>query len=232
MTIFKVFECVGEAVPGSIVQIYALILAQDKNWDAFLSIVVSASTIAFTSSMISYDFDTSPNLRVTEKLFYGKSSVATLLICLHNFDTVLIIIGYIPDKYWERGLCFLSLMTFSFAHVLLQTFSCALLAVMDPSWVFYYIAADMTLFFLYKLTKKDFHTYINLSGLSRLNFSFFERFFIKIMLNFTLMVQLRHPQEVGGAPFLMSIMTSLAVSVGAAYTYENDAETDADGEGR
>ena len=60
------------------------------------------------------------------------------------------------------------MMSLSFAHVMLRTFSCALLAVTNKRWLLYYLAADMGLFFLYKIVRRDFFYYINLTGIARL----------------------------------------------------------------
>ncbi|GMH91065.1 hypothetical protein TL16_g11949 [Triparma laevis f. inornata] len=123
MTYTKVIETVFEAIPASIVQIYALILAPKKSMGALISILVSAATVAFTSSMISYDWDTSPAKSDFSPLFYG----------------------YVPDKALPRAACFVSMMTLSFAHVLLLTFSCALLTVMGPEWLIYFLGLYMGL---------------------------------------------------------------------------------------
>ena len=90
MAYCKIAETVFEAVPSSIVQIYALLFAEEKGLDAMVSIVVSAATISFTSAMISYDYDTSSEQRRKVPFQYGKSSVGTLLTFLHKSDTVLI----------------------------------------------------------------------------------------------------------------------------------------------
>ncbi|GMI14562.1 hypothetical protein TrVE_jg10532 [Triparma verrucosa] len=82
MTYCKAIETVFEAIPSSILQIYALILAAERNLDAVVSILVSAATIAFTSSMISYDWDTSPEQRRKISFQYG----------------------YIPDKASSRAI--------------------------------------------------------------------------------------------------------------------------------
>ena len=87
MTYCKIIEVVFEAMPSSILQIYALLLARERKLDALVSIFVSAATIAFTSSMISYDWDASPEQRRKVPFYYGKLLIATLLICLHNSDT-------------------------------------------------------------------------------------------------------------------------------------------------
>ena len=72
MTFGKCVEVVFEAIPSSIVQIYALLLKKDRGIDAVASILVSASTISFTSSMISYDWDTSPTQRNMASFVYGE----------------------------------------------------------------------------------------------------------------------------------------------------------------
>ena len=66
------------------------------------------------------------------------------------------------------------MMSLSFAHVMLRTFSCALLAVTNSQWLMYYLAADMGLFFLYKIVRRDFFYFVNLKGLVRLVVSIFE----------------------------------------------------------
>ena len=60
------------------------------------------------------------------------------------------------------------MMSLSFSHVMLRTFSCALLAVTDTRWLLYYLAADMGLFFLYKILRRDFFYFVNLTGIVRL----------------------------------------------------------------
>ena len=72
-------------------------------------------------------------------------------------------------------------MSLSFAHVMLPTFSCALLAVTNTRWLLYYIAADMGLFFVYKIARRDFFYFPNLRGIVRLAASVLE-VRIKILL--------------------------------------------------
>ena len=60
------------------------------------------------------------------------------------------------------------MMSLSFAHVMLRTFSCALLALTSPQWLIYYLAADMGLFFFFKFVRRDFFYFVNLTGIVRL----------------------------------------------------------------
>ena len=59
------------------------------------------------------------------------------------------------------------MMSITFAHVLLLTFSCALLAATDSKLVVYFLGTDMALFFLYRIARKDFF-YLNMNGMTRL----------------------------------------------------------------
>lgn len=102
------------------------------------------------------------------------------------------------------------MLTLSFAHVLLQTFTCALLAIIDMNYLLYYLGVDMGLFLLYKIARKDFFYYANLRGAVRFIGSLTSRIAVKIVLNFTIVIQLRNPCEGGGVPFMFSILFSMA----------------------
>lgn len=195
MTYCKGVEMVFEAVPASIVQIFAILLAEEKKVDALLSIVVSTATIGYTSSMISYDWDTSPTQKSMESSFYG----------------------YVPDAALSRAACFFSTMALSFAHVMLQTFSCAWLAVTNPWWLLYYFAADFGFFFLFKTARSDLLYFLNLNDLVRFVTTILTRIGAKIMINFTLLFQMRHPQEAGGLLCLSSLLFSVAGNFVSAY---------------
>ncbi|GMH64861.1 hypothetical protein TL16_g04058 [Triparma laevis f. inornata] len=202
MSYCKGTEMVFEAVPSSIVQIYAILQAKDKGVDALASIIVSAMTVAFTSSMISYDWDTSPSQRSTASFAYG----------------------YVPDKALRRAVCFLSMMSLSFAHVMLQTFSCALLAVINPNWLVYYLCSNMALFILYKIATRDFLYYPNFSTGLRFVISVFERFIVKIITDFTMMIHMRGSCEMGGFSFLLSVLTSLVSCFVSVHLYSTNYE--------
>jgi hypothetical protein len=68
---------------------------------------------------------------------------------------------------------------------------------------------DMGIFFLYKIMRGDFFYFLNIAGVMRFILAILLRFGVKIMVNFTMLMQLRHPNELGGLPFLVSILTSV-----------------------
>ncbi|GMH83489.1 hypothetical protein TL16_g09612 [Triparma laevis f. inornata] len=187
MTWCKCIEVVFEAVPSSILQMFALILASEKNTGAIFSILVSAATIGFSSAMITYDWDTSPTQRNNSSFFYG----------------------FVPDKGRARAICFVSMMSFSSVHVLLQSFSCALLLIMNKTWFYYYVGADIGLFFLFKIVTRDFFYYLNVSGILRIISSVIARLAVKVMLSFTLLIQTRSGCEAGGVSFLFTVLLSV-----------------------
>ena len=57
---------------------------------------------------------------------------------------------------------------------MIRTFSCALLAVTSTRWLMYYLAADLGLFYLFKIVRKDFFYFLDLRGLIRLVVAIFE----------------------------------------------------------
>ena len=118
--------------------------------------------------------------------------------------------GFVPDKALPRAICFLSMMSLSFAHVLLMTSACALLALTNPKWLLLFLGVDMGIFYLYKIVRGDFFYFLNVSSVLRVVVAIIIRFGSKIMVNFTMLIQMRHPQELGGLPFLISILMSVA----------------------
>ena len=86
----------------------------------------------------------------------------------------------------------------------------------------------MALFFLYKIVRKDFFYYANVSGFLRLVFAILNRFTVKTLVNFTLLQIARNPCEGGGLPFVSSLVISLAASFVSASLYSSHYEVDGD----
>ena len=63
--------------------------------------------------------------------------------------------------------------------------------------------------FLYKIVLSDIFYWLNVDGFVRLVTSIMVRFTAKTMVNFTMLIQLCHPQEMGGLSFLVSILISV-----------------------
>jgi hypothetical protein len=71
LTVGKVAEMVGEAIPALILQSAILMAIADRSMVAVLSVVFSCLAIAYTSTTIAYDFETDPTKRRNNPEFYG-----------------------------------------------------------------------------------------------------------------------------------------------------------------
>jgi hypothetical protein len=71
LTVGKIAEMVGEAIPALILQSAILMAIADPSMVAVVSIVFSCLTIAYTSTTIAYDFETDPSRRRKNPDFYG-----------------------------------------------------------------------------------------------------------------------------------------------------------------
>jgi hypothetical protein len=135
--------------------------------------------------------------------------------------------GYIPAKASKRTVVFVSMMLFTAGMLLIRCTTIVLLGLMGGSWAFLYIGADLGLYLLVKILRGDFWYWVPLGGNLEIVTSTLFRVIIKIIVDFTSMVQFRHPNEVGGAYWLFGLvltMGSLPVSTYIASPYvDNNA---------
>jgi hypothetical protein len=201
MTVMKVFEMFAEAIPGVIIQLMAIATSdKEVGTSAWLSVAVSAITTGFASATISYDWDTSPTFRKDAPDFYG----------------------YIPAKASKRIVVFLSMLLLSAGMLLIRCTTIVLLGLMGGSWAFLYLGADLGLYMFVKILSGDFWYWMRLEGNLEIMSTIIMRVVIKIIVDFTSIMQLRHPNEVGGAYWsfdLVLTMGSLLVSTYLASPY-------------
>jgi hypothetical protein len=208
MTTMKLVEMFAEAIPGVIIQLMAIVKS-DKSvgTSAWLSVAVSAITTGFASATISYDWDTDPTRREQTPDFYG----------------------YIPAKASKRTVVFVSMLLFTAGMLLIRCTTIVLLGLIEGSWVILYIGADFGLYLLVKILRGDFWYWVPVGGNLELLNSISSRMSIKIITDFTSIVQFRHPNEVGGAYWLFGLvltMGSLPVSIFIASSYVDERAID------
>jgi len=101
----KMCEIFGESIPGLVVQVVALVnapvVSSSGQTLAILSIILSAVSTGFASSMISYDLDVDVNKRRNNPKFYG----------------------YVPDADSARTIVFTAMTMLSSCFVLSKTFA-------------------------------------------------------------------------------------------------------------
>jgi hypothetical protein len=208
MSFMKGVEMFAEAIPGVIIQLMAIATSdKDVGNSAWLSLAVSAITTGFASATISYDWDTDPANRKKAPDFYG----------------------YIPAKASKRTVVFVSMLLFTAGMLLIRCTTIVLLGLMGGSWAFLYIGLDLSLYILVKIMMGDFWYWIPLGGNIEIVNSISSRVLVKIVTDFTSIMQMRHPLEVGGAYWLFGFVLtigSLPVSIYVASPYVDENAID------
>jgi hypothetical protein len=188
MTAIKLCEMFAEAIPGVIIQLTAIATSDgDVGTSAWISITVSALTTGFASATISYDFDTDPEKREQTPFFYG----------------------YIPAKSSKRALVFVTMVLLSAGMLLIRCMIIVLLVLIEGSWVALYIGADLGLYLVVKILRGDFWYWVPLGGKAEIACSIVMRVFIKVIADFTSIVQFRHPNELGGLYWTLGFVLTL-----------------------
>ena len=174
ITLTKVVEMVTESIPSALVQIYANLASSDEVRLASLgSILISIVTIAFVTTTICFDFDLDPGFRASSPDFYG----------------------YVPNNGGQRTVVFFSMMLFSTCHIGVRLMGIALLAVVGPMITAAVLGGDMGFFLLFKIARGDLRYWLNLDGALSWVVTFVFRSVLKLMVDFTVMVQLRRTYE-------------------------------------
>ena len=100
-------------------------------------------------------------------------------------------------------------MTFmSASHLLLKALSVALLIRTSRMILFLYAGGDMTLYFIFKILRGDLRYWIRLDGLLGWLGTVMIRFVIKTIVDFTLIVQYRHPFDLGGSYWSINLLAN------------------------
>jgi hypothetical protein len=175
----------AEAIPGVIIQLMAISTIEvNASVAAWLSIAVSALTTGFASATISYDYDTDPVRREQVPDFYG----------------------YVPANPTKRSLIFVSMMLFSAGMLLIRSIMVVVLGLLGGRWVSLYVGADLLLYLFVKVLRGDFWYWAPVGGNAEIVMSIFARILVKVVTDFTSIVQFRHPNEVGGMTWMLGFV--------------------------
>ena len=90
--------------------------------------------------------------------------------------------------------------------LLVRSLSMALLAIMGGPWIWAYIGSDMGLYFLYKMLRQDAWHWAPLEGVASVIESIVLRVVVKVLVDFTGVLQLRAPGEMGGVAFVLNMV--------------------------
>lgn len=178
-------------------QAYAFIISEKKSYSPLVSILASILSIAYTTTLVSYDKDVDPASRASSPDVYGA----------------------IPAS--GRSAVFLSMFVLGSCTVLMKVLSTALLASIGSLYVIAFVVGDMILYLLIKISRDDLRYWINLPNAASLVVSVLVRILFKVMCDFTCFLQGKHPLEQGGLYFSLSIFISHASCFVAAHLYIN-----------
>ncbi|GMI18866.1 hypothetical protein TeGR_g12782 [Tetraparma gracilis] len=198
-----------EAIPGCVMQLYVCVgVLQDGKSvtnQAVLSLVVSALSTGYSSSSITYDYDTGVQRRKDEPEFYG----------------------FIPDG--TSGTVVFGCMTLNGGLLLLaRSASAALLMHVKSSYFLYYVLGDCAFFFLQKAARGDIRYFTNLDGWAGTVLGdFLGQLIFKLIVDYTGLVQFRGAGCLGGSYWTGNMLLALAAPFGAvAIFFASDVSTD------
>jgi hypothetical protein len=93
--------------------------------------------------------------------------------------------------------------------LLARSVSIALLAMVGVRWVLVYLLSDMGLYFMYKILRRDLWHWVPLQGAASVVESVLERLVVKVLVDFTGLIQFRGAAEMGGAFFTFNMVRAI-----------------------
>ena len=199
LTASKGCELFTEGLPAVFIQITSAIFKGRITQMELLSLIVSIMMCGFTSAQISYDFDTSPEKRDEKPDFYG----------------------YVPDGSHPRTICFGSLIFISSFMLAIKALSLVLVSTVSPKYAVIFFAIDIGIFLLLKIIRKDFIYWVPTKGITSIEVSLVTRIVVKVVTDFTSIVQARHPNEVGGVQWSLGQLATFLILFIALFVAED-----------
>jgi len=196
ITYTKGAELFAEAISGTIVQMAALVISgSETSSNPAFNFACCVFTAAFTSSTMSYDWDTGKAQQKYSPSFYG----------------------YVPENAKGEVLGFLSLYFLSAFNLLARALTCVLLQLRGGmTLVAQVLGVELALFFVVKGLMRDLWYLVPLYGVGGGVISFLIRLITKVLGNWTGLVQMQHPQEIGGFYFVVSLLVSITIGIVAS----------------
>jgi hypothetical protein len=84
------------------------------------------------------------------------------------------------------------------------------------------LGSELAFYFFVKLMRRDFRYWLALYGPSGVFAAFMMRWIIKLVGDWTGVVQFRHPNEIGGAYFTFTLGVTIAIGIFAALGYKKE----------
>jgi hypothetical protein len=169
------------------------------------SIVISAVTAGFAGASISYDFDVDPSRRRQTPDYYG----------------------YMPDGL-PRTLIFGCMVVNGALLLLSRSICAALLMLIGKRYMLWYFLGDMGIYLLQKIARGDFYYWLPLEGVLGFVVSVLMRLLVKVVVDYTGIVQFRGAPELGGIYWSMNMLVSIGMPLAVVRLYYYTVTLEAD----
>jgi hypothetical protein len=197
LSYIRAIELVFESIPGTVLQLAALIHAKEVDSVAYFALVSSVITATSMSAYMSWDWDIDKGKRKEMPYFYG----------------------YIPKKSLARkAIVAIALFVCSVCCLLARYLICVCLAQKGLDVVAAVLASEMPNYFVAKAFVGDFVYWAQKYGVAGYTLSFLDRFTTKVLIDWTFFVQGRIPTEVGGVGFCWSLLCTAVIGLASATT--------------
>jgi hypothetical protein len=188
-------EMVFEAVPGMILQFFAILMTKNRSTMAVVSLLISAASTGLTATTLFFDVDVDPGARKRNPAW----------------------VGAVPDQ--GRGLAFASAFTFCTLHVMAKGAATALLYMVNPLFLVIYIAVDYGLLFIYMAVRKDLVFFAPMPPAATLITSPIFKTLSKVAADFSGSPSTRLPMLLGGSYYIFNQFSAQASVLIAVHLY-------------
>ena len=108
--------------------------------------------------------------------------------------------------------------------LIMRSFGAALLILVDARYFLFYVTADMALYLLLKVARSDFDYWLPIDGAAGIGVALLMKFTQKTVCDYTAVVQLRAPGELGGVYYTVNMLTALGATFASVLVYFRNEE--------
>ncbi|GMH72353.1 hypothetical protein TrST_g13245 [Triparma strigata] len=208
MTIGRIIEMVTESIPGTCIQMSAIITNKDFTKTALLSLSSSILTTAFISAQITYDWDTDDKKRRFNPRFYG----------------------FMPRRLYEQIIVGALLLLMSMFNLMIRSTSCVLIGMsFGVHMVVLVLGGELLMYLMFKVVRRDFDYWVVVTGITLVFCNVSLRILMKIAVDWACITHFRHPLELGGGYFSFTMALTILVGMSVALVYRQE-DTEITGE--
>ena len=122
-----------------------------------------------------------------------------------------------PDD--NRLLIFMLMLLMTVCHVLMKVLACSFLLRVNQLWFKLYLAGDICVYLFYKIVRGELRYALRVDGVMSYILALSARIVVKTVTDFTLLVNFRHPFELGSY-WLFNMILNQSFCVISVYLYD------------